>query len=300
MPRPSFLTTLTSQYRARMSASPTPPFVPKQALGILANAVDVYEKTGGKVTAQFAEECVKLVSPIPADSVIHDNACGPGTVTRKIMATSPPPTIQIVATDSNPAFLSHVRAAVIANKWPVEVENMRSEAIEKPDDYFTHSFTNIAIFMMGSAGLDGATEIYRTVRPGGVAIVNCWQSLAWMQPIIAVQMATRSHGRVGKPPVSWADGTQLRKIMVQAGFMEENVTMSSSEASAVVKDLRSWAELSWAYLGGLQGWAQEDEDRWDEAIDMLVEKLKEAVGTTMDKDGVVYMKASQHMLIAKK
>ncbi|KAF2806545.1 S-adenosyl-L-methionine-dependent methyltransferase [Mytilinidion resinicola] len=284
-----------------MSPSPTPPFVPKQALGILANAVDVYEKTGGKVTAQFAEEYIKLVSPFPADSVIHDNACGPGTVTRKIMATSPLPTIKIVATDSNPAFLSHVRAAVIANKWPVEVENMRSEAVALPNDYFTHSFTNIAIFMMGSAGLDGATEIYRTLKPGGVAVVNCWQTLAWLEPIKAVQMATRSPGRAGKaPPVSWADGTQLRKVMVQAGFKEENITMSSSEASAVAKDLHSWAELSWAYLGGLQGWAQEDEDRWDEAIDLLVAKLQEAVGTTVDEDGIVYMEASQHMLIAKK
>jgi ubiquinone/menaquinone biosynthesis C-methylase UbiE len=297
----SFFSTLTSQYRARMSPSPTPPFTPKQAQAILANAVDVYEKTGGIVTAQFAEECIKLALPITKDSIIHDNACGPGTITRKIMASSPPTSINIVATDSNPAFLSHVRAAVIANKWPVEVQYMHSEALDLPNNHFTHSFTNIAIFMMGSSGLDGATEIYRTLKPGGVAVANCWQSFTWLEPIRAVHLATRSSDRPFRaPPVTWADGKQLHEVMLHAGFREEDITMSTSEASAVAKDLRAWAELTWAYLGGLQGWAQEDEDHWDEAVTMLEEKLREALGTTMDKDGVVRMKASQHVLVARK
>jgi hypothetical protein len=43
----------------------------------------------------------QLLPPFPPDSLIHDNGCGSGQVTSEIVATNPPSSIRIIATDAN-------------------------------------------------------------------------------------------------------------------------------------------------------------------------------------------------------
>ena len=63
--------------------------------------------------------------------------------------------------------------------------------------------------------------------------------------------------------------------------------------------MRSWAEKSWAYLGGIAGWFGGDTDKWDEAVDLLAKLLLEQPGTKIEGDEV-WMKASQWVVVAKK
>jgi SAM-dependent methyltransferase len=282
--------------------------VPPQAQALLAGRtkVSTYESTGGEVTAAFAAHNLSLLPPIPAGSVIHDNACGSGTVSRVLLASPPtttptPADLQIHATDIDEAFLDVLRADAAQHAWPIAVSSQKSEATSFAADTFDYSITNVALFFTSNAGLDGAREIHRTLKPGGTAVVNCWKQVTWLMPVMAVHKATRPGTPFPTPVVAWHDGQQIQKVMREAGFREEDISLDSSETWAKVpkEELRTWAEKTWSYLGGIGGWSDGDEDKWDEAVDLLTKLLVEQPGTKIEGDEV-WMKASQWVVIAKK
>jgi SAM-dependent methyltransferase len=273
--------------------------IPKQAQALLANPgkASIYNTTGGVVTAQFAVHNLTLISPIPSGSIIHDNACGPGTVSRLILASQSD--VKIHATDIDQIFLDALSSDTTQHSWPIEISNQKQESLSFADDYFTHSITNIGVIFASSGGLDGTREIYRTLKPGGTAIVNCWAGITWLPPFMAAHVATRPGKPLPRPPVNWNDGQQIQKIMVDAGFRKDNMRVEQSEAWAKTSDLRDWAEKSWAFLGGQAGWHQGDEDRWEQAVDTFVKGCMEQEGTKKVGDEV-WMKASQWVVIATK
>jgi ubiquinone/menaquinone biosynthesis C-methylase UbiE len=276
--------------------------MPKQAKALVSGSgkVAVYHATGSPVTAQFAAHNLTLIPPIPSGSIIHDNASASGTVSRAILALPNAPTdIKLYATDIDQIFLDDLSAAVTQNSWPIEVSNQKSEHLSFADDFFTHSICNIGIFFTTQDGLDGAKEIYRTLKPGGTAIVNCWQHITWLPPYMRTHMTTRPNFPMTPPTVSWADGQQLQKVMREAGFKSENTRVETSEAWAKTHDLRAWAEKFWAFLGGMRGWQEGDEEKWDQAVDCLVEGLLAQEGTKMVGDEV-WMRASQWVVVATK
>lgn len=277
---------------------------PPQAQALLSGAqkVTTYETTGGLVTAQFAKHNLSLIPPIPHGSVIHDNACGSGTVSRAILSLPErPEKITIFATDIDPPFLSALTYSAKTNPWPVDVSNQKSEALSFKDNTLTHSITNMAIFFMSAAGLDGAREIYRTLKPGGIAVVNCWAHVTWLMPIRTVHESIRPGKPFPTPVTAWHDPQHIQQVMKEAGFGKDKIRVETSDAWAVVKraELREWAEKSWAYLGGIAGWFEGDGEAWDRAVDELVELLLVQPGTVVEGNEV-RMKASQWVVVAEK
>jgi ubiquinone/menaquinone biosynthesis C-methylase UbiE len=276
--------------------------MPKQAKALLAGAgkVDVYNATGAPVTSQFAAHNLTLIPSIPSGSIIHDNACGDGTVSRLILTSSPPSDLQIHATDIDQVFLDRLSADVSTHTWPISVSNQKSEALSFPDNFFTHSICNIGIIFTTQGGLDGAKEIYRTLQPGGTAIANCWQHITWLPPFMRAVATTRPGVPMRPPPVSWADGTQLQKVLREAGFSAEKMRVETSEAWAKTGDLRAWAEKMWAFLGVQGGgWREGDEEKWEAAVDTLVEGMLAQEGTKRVGEEV-WMRATQWVVVATK
>ena len=174
------------------------------------------------------------------------------------------------------------------------------------DELFTHSFTNIGIIFFSSAGLDGARQIYRTLQPGGVAVVNCWKSVAWQPAVFAVHAHFRSKHPFPAPTTNWIDGKHIQDVMRDAGFAPEKMKVESSDAWARVgggeAGFRAWVEKTWAYLAGIAGWFEDDEEKWDEEVDMMVKVLKgfgEEKGVKVEGDEVL-LKAAQWVVIAEK
>ncbi|ORY15270.1 S-adenosyl-L-methionine-dependent methyltransferase [Clohesyomyces aquaticus] len=282
--------------------APPSGFIPKQAKPLLEgrNKVTTYEATGDPVTSQFASHNLTLIPAIPPNSIIHDNACGSGTVSKLLLSQTPPLTnLTIHATDIDQVFLDTLSASIQTHSWPITTSNQKSESLSFPDNFFTHSITNIGIIFCTSAGLDGAKEIYRTLQPGGLAIVNCWEHITWFLPIMMVSKTLRPGTPPPPPVVNWNDGTQLKKVMLEAGFEEGKMRVEKSEAWAKTRDVRRWAELAWAFLGGMAGWRESDEERWEEGIDMLEKLLKGSEGTKV-VDGETWMRASQWVVVAEK
>ncbi|KAH6887162.1 S-adenosyl-L-methionine-dependent methyltransferase, partial [Coprinopsis sp. MPI-PUGE-AT-0042] len=289
------------QQKATMNISTTN--VPPQALRLLTGdqKVRTYEASGGTVTSQFAAYNLSLAPPLPHNAVVHDNACGPGTVSRLLLANGNPQNITIHATDMDPPFVSVLSSQVKENNWPIEVTNQKSEALSFSDNYFDLSVMNFGIFFTTNAGLDGAKEIFRTLKPGGTAIANCWGQITWLKPILANHDYFRPGKPFPTPVVQWHDGEHIQQVMKDAGFKEENVTIHSSEGWMEVKKdgMREWAENLWAYLGGIAGWAENDAEKWDQALDKLVELALAQPGTEVVGDEV-RMKATQWVVVAKK
>ncbi|KAK4141382.1 S-adenosyl-L-methionine-dependent methyltransferase [Dichotomopilus funicola] len=280
--------------------------LPKQAAALLTGntKVTTYESTGGKTTAKFATHNLTLIPPIKPGSTIHDNACGAGTVSRLILQQNAGTTdIKIHATDIDQAFLDVLTADAAQNNWPVSTSNQKSESTNFPSAFFDYDIMNIGIIFMSSAGLDATREIHRTLKPGGFAIVNCWKTITWMLPIMLVHRAFRGEAvPFPAPPINWTDGTQLRKILVEAGFEEGKIRLESQEVSSVLEEgeeFRGWVEKTWAYLAGIGGWHAVDGEKWEEEVDMLAELLKKQPGTTVE-GGKVTMTASQWVGVAEK
>lgn len=275
--------------------------LPKQAAALLGGRakVDTYAATGEHTTKKFAEHNFTLIPPIKAGSTIHDNCAGSGTVSRLILAQQPD--VKIYATDVDQPFLDVLTDDVAKNNWPITVSNQRSEKTDFANDFFDYDITNIGVIFWTGAGLDGAKEVYRTLKPGGTAIINCWESITWMFPIMLVHKAFRGDAPFPAPPINWTDGQQLKKIILEAGFKEEKLKLERSEALAVIPEgeFRAWSEKTWAYLAGIGGWHEVDAEKWDEEVDKLVEVLKGQPGTTVE-GGNVSMKASQWVAVVEK
>jgi SAM-dependent methyltransferase len=283
--------------------------MPPQATRLVTGPAKVktYESTGGEVTAQFAQHLLTLLpanNPITPTSIVHDNACGSGTISRAILSTSP--SVKVHATDIDQPFLDALSADAQKNNWPVEVSNQKSEKLDFADATFTHSFTNIALFFFSDAGLDGAKEIHRTLQPGGTAVVNCWKHVTWLFPILAVHKHFRPSQPFSPPTTNWADGKQIVKVMTEAGFAQEKIRIESHEVWTVVEGgdagFREWCEKSWAYLGGIAGWVETDEGVWAEEVNMLMKVLKglpEEKGVKVEGD-VVRLRAEQWLVVAEK
>ncbi|KAF1957968.1 S-adenosyl-L-methionine-dependent methyltransferase [Byssothecium circinans] len=281
--------------------------IPKQARALITGPAKVatYETSGGEVTAQFAQHNLTLIPPIAAGSIIHDNACGSGTVSRAILSSSPKD-VKIYAADIDQPFLDKLSEDVQKNSWNIDVSNQRSEELNFADDFFDLSVTNIGIFFFKNAGLDGAKQIHRTLKPGGTAIVNCWQHVTWQPAIFAVHKKFRSEHPFPAPTINWSDGQQLQNVLTEAGFAKEAMKVERHEAWVKIgggdEGFRKWCEKSWAYLAGIAGWFPEDEGRWEEEVDMMVSVLKglgEEKGVKIVGDEVQLM-ASQWVVVVKK
>ncbi|KAI1322270.1 S-adenosyl-L-methionine-dependent methyltransferase [Xylariaceae sp. FL0255] len=268
-------------------------FVPKQAH---APNADLYQEIVGDSTTQIAEEFLKLIEPFPPDAVIHDNGCGSGQVIEKIMETNPPPTIKIEATDIDTTQVDSCLKAASTHGWPVQVKQMPAESLEFPDNTFTHSFSNLLLFATRNTGLEAAQEIYRTLKPGGIAVVT-WNSLIPHQEVIqAVSSELRgpdvsmSHGM----PSEWYNSELLSSTLEKGGFQPANIRTSTIETHCTIPDLRRWVDIMWSFVGRpTTGWTPSDEEHWEEAIGRIVKGLETSSFYKKDgKGGVMMLKVN--------
>jgi ubiquinone/menaquinone biosynthesis C-methylase UbiE len=284
-----------------MSTSTISP--PPQALRLISDdqKAIAYETTGGLVTFQFAAHNLSLILPLSQNAVVHDNACGTGIVSRLLLANGNPQNITIHATDIDSAFISALSTRAETNGWPVQVSNQKMQTLSFGDEFFDVSVMNLGIFFSPNAGLDGAKEIYRTLKPGGTAVVNCWEDNGWIVPSKVTHEKMRPGKAFPLPTVEWSDGKHMKNIMVKAGFKEDDLRVERSEAWAELKrdGLRDWAEKMWAYMGGVAGWLETDEQTWHEALDIFIELLLAQPGTEVEGDEV-RIKGSQWVVVAKK
>ncbi|KAI1383536.1 S-adenosyl-L-methionine-dependent methyltransferase [Hypoxylon trugodes] len=271
-------------------------FRPKQITSYQAEHLSELQ---GDVSEKAIEYFLTLIPPFNDGDIIHDNACGSGAVTEAIMAKNPPK-IHIHATDINPQFVAGVQALSEKNQWPESTAVMSAQKLTFPDNMFTKSITSFAFHCLGDHD-EAAKQVYRTLKPGGVAIATVWTSMPHVRALQHAHWRTR--GKEGPMPslLPLEDFTEedLRAALRVGGFRD--ISCSEKAFYLKVSDMKRWAQLAWSYLGHLPtGWSQSDEDKWDEAIDDVVEQLKSGDGITTDDRGEVVMKMIAVVAVAKK
>lgn len=243
----------------------------------------VYPRQSGHSTENLFASIRDHLAPISADSVIHDNAAGPGTATSVILKNLEPEEYpKIIATDMVPAMIEAFSSDVAKTNGTSKLTGlvMKSEDLDFPDDHFTHSITNFSIFNFVDPVIC-VKEIYRTLKPSGQAVITTWKTFAIGDLIHETQRRIRPD----LPPMR-VSGAEYHKVdavidvMVKAGFETEGIKVLSPTVVVTGEDLEGLTEFGTSSFtdSARNGWTDEEKGRWKEMLLEVLEEKKQYFG----------------------
>ncbi|KAL9084050.1 MAG: hypothetical protein Q9165_008251 [Trypethelium subeluteriae] len=256
-------------------------FVPKQAL---SPTPQLYDELVSDSMENLAKLSLSHVPSLPDGAVFNDNGCGTGAGSAAIVAKASElsANVSIKGTDINDEALKVYRQRAVDGNWSAEAIHMDSNSLSFPDSTFTHIIGNALIFVVPNDGVDAMKEMYRTLKPGGVAIVNSWAYVPNMDPLEAAAKATRPAGtplpRAGLE--KWEQGEFLRSVIEQGGFNKDKVKITKGAVQVTTSEINRYATMLWSFIGGTTpvGWLRTDEENWDKAIETVKQELKKTDG----------------------
>lgn len=146
------------------------------------------------------------------------------------------------------------------------------------DSEFTHSITGFGIFACPDPA-KAAAEIYRTLKPGGVAVVTTWKKAATMDIVRRITRVVRP-GQPEWHPISpdWEHDWKLKQELVKGGFEEgkimvEEFAQKVSGAEGIggangedaTEDIVELFRAEWNNMAK-KGWSPEERERWDDTL----------------------------------
>lgn len=243
-------------------------------------------RTGG-CNIRLATHLISLAAPHlpppPAPLRILESASGPAVITTELLR-SPPFTqhanLHINAVDVSEAFVANNKALIAANPaWGpggrvhVETEVMDGMALQFPEGVFDASFTSLAIFAFPDPVV-GASEMYRTLKAGGVAVVSSWKSVGWMPIFQAVEQIVRPGKEATRFPMleEYYGKGKLEGVLRKGGFGNveegfwEGKSWWSGEEELVVSMFQSLKMM----VGN--AWTESEKDQMEEGIRRVVKE----------------------------
>ena len=145
-------------------------FAPKQVTQYEASH---FVELQGECSQIVVDSVLERLPTAPSGAVIHDNACGTGVVFEQILSKEHPPGIKVEATDVNEHFVAGAAQVAKQHAWPVSTAVMSAQKLDFPNNHFDRSFTNFAFHCLGDSD-KAAQEVYRTLKPGGIAAATIW------------------------------------------------------------------------------------------------------------------------------
>ncbi|PMD42035.1 S-adenosyl-L-methionine-dependent methyltransferase [Hyaloscypha variabilis F] len=277
-------------------------FVPKQAI---APTPELYDELVIDCMEKLAAATVSHLTPFPNGAKIHDNGCGTGAATAAIMSfISPAAKISINGTDINSRAIEIYKRQAAEKHWPATAVPMDSTALSYASELFTHSIGNALLFVLPNDGVDAVKEVYRTLKPGGIAALNSWAYQPNMEPIQVAAQSTRPAGtplpRQGMD--KWLQAEFLQSVVEKGGFERQKIKMVQSEVFVELGDLNRYATMLWSFIGGTSavGWLESDEQKWEEAITVVKKELKKSQGTRLLDGGKMQLRFVANIAIATK
>ena len=271
------------------------PYVPKQAL---KPTPALYGELVGDGMEQLAAASISRIDLPTSEVIFHDVGCGLGAATAAITAASDESNVKITGSDVDENVLDLYRQEIIKNSWPAEAVRADATALDFPDEKFTHAIGNALLFVLPNDGIDAVKEIHRTLKPDGIAIFNSWAYTPTLPSIIAACEKTRPAGtplpRQGLEKGEDADF--LRYVITQGSFPSGNIRLERRDVFVTIGDLKHFATMLWSFIGGTSsvGWLESDEEKWDVAVEAVVQALQKSEGFKKLEGGknVVMFKAN--------
>ncbi|KAI1360445.1 S-adenosyl-L-methionine-dependent methyltransferase [Xylaria arbuscula] len=247
----------------------------------------------------ITENVQTSANPIGADSVVHDNAAGPGIGAAALVARLPKEQLpkELLVSDNVAMMVTAAQESLTASPLPhVECKELGSQDLSSvPDNHFTHSITNFSIFTFARPA-DAVREIHRTLRPGGLALITCWRRFAPWLIVKAAQAKTRPDSVPNMPtpnPQFFEEGV-LQKTVEEGGFSKDGITVVDKVFT--VTDERKIAGLEMLISGPLMAKAREGYTEAEEAA--WAGNVKLAVADEVKKNGGVRFEV--YILLATK
>lgn len=185
-----------------------------------------YEESIGGATRELARHLVDISPPFDASSHVLDNACGNGIVAQEVLLkqnASGGSAPHIACTDAAPPMVELARAALSSNDC-ITFGVMPGEDLNFPDDQFTHSITNQGILFFKD-GAKGASEIYRTLKPGGTALITTWTDMGHLRVAGKALKVMKPDMPPLRLPIAqtWSQADFVSQTLKDAGFGEVDV-----------------------------------------------------------------------------
>lgn len=248
----------------------------------------IYVRQTGQSTLNIladviAQDVQTSPNPIGPDSVVHDTAAGPGIGAAAIVARIHKEQLpkHILVSDNVPMMISAARESLAASPLPhVECKELDSQDLSSiPDNFFTHSINNFSIFTFVRPA-DAIRETYRTLRPGGLAVVTCWRRFAPVFIVHAAQKKIRPDlPLMPTPSPEFYEEGYIQKVVGENGFTE----IKSIDKTLIVADHENVAGLTALMSGPMmskarEGYTEEEQARWVEAVKQSVKEEVDQFG----------------------
>ncbi len=276
-------------------------FMPRQAL---TPTPSLYGELVGDSMEQLAAASMGILGRLRSGSVLHDVGCGLGAGTAAVLAATGSDRILVKGTDINNESLSIYTERATNNGWPAEGSLADATALDFDDETFSHSLANALLFVLPNDGIGAVREMYRTLKPGGVAIMNCWASTPTLHPIAVAASKTRPIGtplpRQGAK--QWEDSEFLQSVIAKGGFSLDKISLTKRNIRVRLGDIRHFATMLWSFIGGTSaaGWLETDEENWEQAIDIVVDELRKSRGYNQVDADHFEVQFQAHIAIATK
>lgn len=241
-----------------------------------------YVRQTGRTTLNILNDVISSTvqrssNPINSESIIHDTAAGPGIGAAALAATLPKEQLpkHVLVTDSTPMMVTAAKESLAESGLPdVEVREIDSQDLKDiPDGRFTHSINNFSIFTFPRP-VAAVQETYRTLQPGGLAVITCWSRF----PPVSIVRTAQSMIRPDLPQMP-APGPQfleegvLEKVVQEGGFNKDK--MSLTRRTLVVEGGEDLEGLMALFKGPMmqkarEGYSEEEEGKWAECVEKVV------------------------------
>ncbi|KIX98566.1 uncharacterized protein Z520_05867 [Fonsecaea multimorphosa CBS 102226] len=232
-----------------------------------------YDDLIGLMTGDIGRYTLQaLIEPPNSDMVIHDNACGTGLVTeylQQVSSTTGTYPKMIYATDFVPSVTRIMQQKAARQQWRnIDISVMDSQELTFPDALFDLSITNFGIFFLPDPQR-GADQIYRTLKPGGLAVVTAWKERRMMDTIVVAQKTIRPDLKTLYSPWAelWSKEETLRNVLVNAGFKAENIKIVEKRTDSLAEPfLRDPEMVARSYPAAVEGWSEQDKAKLGQEI----------------------------------
>lgn len=208
-----------------MSAPPTA----QDGLAAFNSVIDVYEHRIGHACRAVASHIPALLKTFPSTGgILLDNACGTGAASEELLKKVP--TANVFAADVAPPMVQGFKA-VISRKPELQekVKEVRLEdaqSLSFADGTFDISITNLGLFFLPDP-VAGAKQIYRTLKPGGMAVVTSWKEFGFKPILWEIQNQLKPANPLPELPLMepWCESAFTEKILKEGGFGQIDFTV---------------------------------------------------------------------------
>jgi ubiquinone/menaquinone biosynthesis C-methylase UbiE len=223
----------------------------------------------------FSKDALELANVAPGSDVL-DVCTGPGTLAIQAAAAAR----RVVGVDFSPRMLEEFRRrAAAAGFSNVEAVEADAQALPFADASFDRAFSMFGLIFFPDRNR-GFTELLRTLRPGGRAVVSSWRPFDLVPPIKAafeILLELMPELPFGKSKAPLGEPDEFRAELGAAGFRDIDVRIVAHKQTAQNPGAL-WGSMAKSTAPFVLLRRRLGEERWSELSARILEKLTARFG----------------------